>query len=46
MEVVAGGGAKEGGWSALNGLVHIGPGNLDPEAETQAVDPARRRPSS
>lgn len=36
------GGREVGG--ALYGLVHIEPGNLDPEAETQAVDPARRRP--
>lgn len=43
----SGGGAAEGGrgGGALNGLVHIGPGNPDPEAETQAVDSARRRPS-
>lgn len=30
---------------ALNGLVRIEPGNLDPEAGAQAVDPARRLPS-
>lgn len=34
---------KRGG--ALNGLVRIEPGNLDPEAGAQAVDPARRLPS-
>lgn len=44
MEVGAGEGAQEGG-GALDGLVHIEPENLDPEAETQAVDPARWQPS-
>lgn len=39
-----GGGGSRGrgqrrGGGALNGLVHLEPGNLDPEAETKAVDP-------
>lgn len=43
MEVGAGGQRTGGG--ALNGLVNIEPGNLDPEAGIQAVDRGRRLPS-